>query len=1138
MLIRRQNTDSQHFQGTVGIFEMNKSDKQVKLGDAAKPTSPKAEAEKPKKSGGVTYRLLYVGLMVVLFGSLGVMLLINRSDVRNSGDAGQKVNPVVLENQQPGTNAWKSPNFNSYFTRPSLVEDAKRLEELRRANGGQLPTSDRGGVPQQGGWTDNAQIEGYTNKTSVNLGETITFHIRSRLPTYNMTIYRMGWYDGNGGRWMHEVQNLPGVLHPLPTPDPVTGLVEANWPAAYSLNIPTTWTSGVYMVWIGSGSTVKYMVFVVRDDSRRADIMFTIATTTYQAYNEWGGKSLYEYNSPGGRAYKVSYNRPYAHNDGAGLYMSGDYFMVQWLEKEGYDVAYSTNEDFHANPNLLNNNKVFLSNFHDEYWSWQMFDNAMAARDRGVDQAWFTSNNVYWQIRYENGFDGTPRRTVVCYKDQALDPMATSATPNLTTVLFRDAIVNRPENQLLGVMFDNLVGYGDYVPFIVTNTNHWIYAGTGLQDGQVLDNKMAGYEFDRVFNNGHTPADLQVLSHSPATIVEGVTTHANTTIYTAPSGAMVFAAGINYWPYYLLGNWIWPQDARVNTMTRNILNTMIGAAPPPAATLTPTNTLSGPTNTPTKTLTPSLTFTPSKTHTPSPTHTPTITSTPTTTPVPGSSTFYRAINLNGPALTIDGNAWDAGTATGFTTNGWGQCDQTVTLVPAVSDPNLATMLRCGLQRSPDLTAALTVPNGTYDVYVYVWENDWPETFSIYVENTLKLSNYNSGGAGIWNKFGPWRFEITDGAIDLRGTGGYISNISGLEVWKFNPLTSNTATFTPSATHTATATATRTATNTATATSTATGTTVNTATHTATATSTATGTEINTATATHTATATSTATYTLTPTEQVATPTFAFTFEVPTTNTPIPTATSTATPTSTATATATGTATAINTPTHTATATATSTATNTATATSTVAASATRTSTATRTPTATRTSTLTRTPTATRTNTSTPLPTRTNTATPLPTSTLSGTPAFYRAINFNGPALTIDGKAFEAGTAPGFTTNGWGICDQSVTLIPAVTDTNLATMLRCAIYRNGLTASLTVPNGMYDVYIYVWENDWPQTYSVSLEGTARLTNYNSVGAGRWAKFGPWRATITAGTVSLTSTGWFSNLSGMEVWRVTP
>lgn len=535
---------------------------------------------------------------------------------------------VRAENQRPGTTSWQSPELSRSAAERRVrgperrdPHDETRDPRRRVAPAFSAPPTptptptappllpppfsapDPPAAPDSGGvaprplaleqWRDTP-IRGYADQTSVNRGGTIRFHIGTARPTYSLEVYRMGWYGGAGGRLLHTATNLPGQNPPVPTPQPGTGLIAANWPVSYTLQTGTDWVSGIYLVkLISSAGEVAYIPFVLRDDGDPADIVYQVPFTTYQAYNKWGGKSLYDYQSPGGRAYKVSFDRPYDNWDGAGLFFEGDYNMVRWLESQGYDVTYVSSLDVEANPSAFTGRKVFLSNFHDEYWSMQMRANLTAARDAGLHLAFFDSNNIYWQVRFEPSASSVPNRVMVCYKDASLDPMS-ATNPSLTTVTFRDPPVNQPENALLGIMFEHLFDYGSSYPWVVTNASHWIYAGTGLQNGQTIPG-LVGYEYDRVFNNGLTPPGLQVLSNSPVVNADGVQSTANGTIYQAPSGALVFSAGTNYWPWKLDDNEYQNHgaDARVQRMTINLLNTMIGG-PPPAptatATLTPTRT--------------------------------------------------------------------------------------------------------------------------------------------------------------------------------------------------------------------------------------------------------------------------------------------------------------------------------------------------------------------------------------------------------------------------------------------------------------------------------------------------------------------------------------------------------------------
>jgi hypothetical protein len=440
-------------------------------------------------------------------------------------------NPIVEENARPGTNLWR----------------------LRQ------PSS---------------QIAGYGSLTSVAHGESIDLFVSTTDPTYTIEIFRTGWYDGVGGRRMTDAVTRPGIVQDVPAPG-VDGLLECNWRDPYTLTIPGDWLSGIYLAkltGIPSGDQ-SYIMFVVRD-GRRADFVFQSAVTTYQAYNNWGGKSLYAFNSTGEAARKVSFLRPYASAFGTGGYIfQWEYNFVRFLEREGYDVTYTTNVDTHARPETLRRARAFLSVGHDEYWTWEMRQNVEAARDAGVHLGFFSANTCYWQIRFEND-----HRTIIGYKETALarDPVARDGNPNndhLVTVKWRDVPVLRPEEALLGVMFVESQIDGDIV---IDEPSHWVFAGTGLRKGDKLVG-LLGYEVDAIVGQA-SPPGLVRLAHSPYVNDHGTAGFSDMTIHTVASGAIVFATGTIQWSWGLdsfgdPGRAALQSDA-AKQITRNVLNRM------------------------------------------------------------------------------------------------------------------------------------------------------------------------------------------------------------------------------------------------------------------------------------------------------------------------------------------------------------------------------------------------------------------------------------------------------------------------------------------------------------------------------------------------------------------------------------
>ncbi|PYX98264.1 MAG: hypothetical protein DMG71_00810 [Acidobacteria bacterium] len=436
----------------------------------------------------------------------------------------------------------------------------------------------------------NHQIEGYASATSVNRGGSISLFTNTTDSSYSIEIFRMGWYGGLGGRRMMPTIQLSGTQQPAcPVVDANTFRLECNGTSPYILNVPydpadpTNWASGVYiakLTALPSGYQAN-VIFVVRDDTSASKYVFQTGVNTYQAYNAWGGKSLYTYNSSGGiPATKVSFNRPYDDGRGAGQFFSYEINMLRFVEREGYDVSYITDIDLHENSSVLSNHSAALAVGHSEYWSYQMRTNFQSARDAGKGLGFISSNNVYWQLRYEPSvFNGAADRTVVCYKDYTKDPVYLAGDPSkyfLVTVRWRDFPVNLPENTLVGLMYQNDGVTGDIV---ISNASHSLFNTSGLQNGTHLTG-LLGKEADHLYAGA--PAGIQLLAHSPYVI--GTTTFfADMSVYTAASGASVFDAGTFKLPWGLdnYGNNA-PVNAGAQQFVRNVLANLIGDRPPVA----------------------------------------------------------------------------------------------------------------------------------------------------------------------------------------------------------------------------------------------------------------------------------------------------------------------------------------------------------------------------------------------------------------------------------------------------------------------------------------------------------------------------------------------------------------------------
>jgi len=475
-------------------------------------------------------------------------------------------------------------------------------------------------------------LAGFATDISVNVGNTVHFKVKST-GSYRVDIYRVGYYNGDGARLITSFN--PQVPFPQTQPTclkfpTTTGLMDCgNWAESASWAVPSTAVSGVYFARLtrtsnGNGSMVP---FIVRNDASHSQVLYQTSDTTWEAYNQWGdqssasqpnnwgpglGNSLYVCNDacpPGSPAlykgaYAVSYNRPFDTRttpDGQDYLFSAEYAMIRFLERNGYDVSYTTGVDSDRSGALIKNQSMFISSGHDEYWSGNQRANVEAARDAGVNLAFFSGNESFWKTRWDNSAAGptTPYRTLITYKETHFDAQVDPS--GIWTGTWRDprfsppADGGRPENALSGVayMVDPPTDFNLQIAAKFAKLRFWRNTAVSrLTTGSVtLADATLGYEFDADLDNGFRPAGLFHLSEQTENVQSKLLDYGNTvgpgavthtmTLYRAASGALVFGAGTVQWSFGLDGNHDGPQsseDANMQQATVNLLADM-GAQP-------------------------------------------------------------------------------------------------------------------------------------------------------------------------------------------------------------------------------------------------------------------------------------------------------------------------------------------------------------------------------------------------------------------------------------------------------------------------------------------------------------------------------------------------------------------------------
>ena len=387
-------------------------------------------------------------------------------------------------------------------------------------------------------------LEGFASQVSAVPGDDVAVFVSTTARAVQVQAYRMGYYQGLGGRLIVQTDFVPAKVQAAPVVTPGIGTVTCPWSPTLTLNITKDWLPGSYLLkLVGDGGEEQFVPLTIRNDASMAAYVFQNSVTTWQAYNLWGSYSLYYGpDSKGrasfaGRARAVSFDRPYPQTwaSGAADFVGNELPLLFHLESLGLDMTYWTDVDLHTRPQLLMNHRCLFSLGHDEYWSTAMRQGAAAANAGGVNLAFLGANACYRQIRLQSTSVG-PNRLQVCYKDATEDPIA-QQQPALTTVNWNEAPVNNPESALIGSMYQSVGAKADMV---VTDASSWFYDGCNLTDGHTFSNVILG-EYDRYVPSLPGPHNADVLAHSP---VPGQANWSDITFYTAPgNGGGVLASG-------------------------------------------------------------------------------------------------------------------------------------------------------------------------------------------------------------------------------------------------------------------------------------------------------------------------------------------------------------------------------------------------------------------------------------------------------------------------------------------------------------------------------------------------------------------------------------------------------------------
>jgi hypothetical protein len=460
-------------------------------------------------------------------------------------------NRIVEENKLPGTNSWMLTN--------SRIDPSTKYR-----------------CP----W-----IEGYCGHPSVDAGQEIAFHWSTLQSTeVVLEIFRLGYYQGTGGRLVHRSRPIPSMPQPVPAPGQ-RRLIDCQWPAMYRWQIPKDALSGVYLgkMTEQSEGVDSYTIFIVRDN-RQVDLLFQCSDHTWQAYNRWPSQfSLYDDGVNQwhwGDKSEVSFRRPYGRycqifdaplSTGSGEFLLWEFPFSFWLEAQGYDVSYQSNTDTHRQPETLSRCRALLSVGHDEYWTDAMYAGVQKAIEQGVSVGFFSGNAVCGKVEWNP-------------QSQSLHRIGVFGPPGGTGEFeSMSQLKHEPPyaNALIGAHSTGPVTGG--ADWICRIPEHWVMEGTGMRQGDGIPG-LVGWEW----HGDPAPIQgLEILASGPTQSAPGQLNGGQytSTLYPGPRGNWVFNASTIWWadglsqpPGYVRPSvYTTPKgpDPRVQRITRNLLDRMI-----------------------------------------------------------------------------------------------------------------------------------------------------------------------------------------------------------------------------------------------------------------------------------------------------------------------------------------------------------------------------------------------------------------------------------------------------------------------------------------------------------------------------------------------------------------------------------
>ena len=408
-------------------------------------------------------------------------------------------------------------------------------------------------------------IQGFANLTYAREGQNVTLYVDSHVASYRAIAYRMGWYQGLGAREVWASPLEMGVVQPPCTLTSATNTVScANWQPSLVMPVTPSFTPGDYLIKLTGGARAQsYILLTIWDPSSRAAYVIMNRSLVEEAWNTYGGYSFYKGEGPCiidqasyppcNRARVVSFDRPYDTDFGASDFLTNEYPLVQFMEREGLDVTYISDVTLSQDPGLLLRHRVLLSLDHDEGWTYTERLAVQNAAAHGVNVVYFGAAAMVRHDRLQSSPLGA-NREVVDYRNSYEDPLNGGNEPaQVTGNTWESPPADWSPLSQIGEEYSGYLSPGVTAPMVINDASSWVFQGTNLHDGSSLGGVIAS-DIDHVTDG--SPSNVEILAHSPIPAGEGTisggtwggVSYSDMVYFTYPaSGAGVIDTGNNVW---------------------------------------------------------------------------------------------------------------------------------------------------------------------------------------------------------------------------------------------------------------------------------------------------------------------------------------------------------------------------------------------------------------------------------------------------------------------------------------------------------------------------------------------------------------------------------------------------------------